>query len=224
MQIRRVSGDHTEQRTPKNAQKAASIWCTSHSFTFHQLDHCNLRKSISALPYLTGGTCPLLLSCSLAKGLAGLQGQLLSSPYHYQNSFWLNLEDKRRVFTMLSRHQSQCRTLLCWFWDIQQVMDCFLGCSSTFLTGASLRGFRLGMGMSGRWKEEANEKKQLRNSKEMKKVLCLSLLQMGPFHLKKKHLRNNFKILSQNSQDQQTSVRGNLSLSFETLELYFYCV
>lgn len=43
------------------------------------------------------------------------------------------------------------------------------------------------MGMSGRWKEEANEKKQLRNSKEM-----LSLLQMGPFHLKKKHLRNNF--------------------------------
>lgn len=40
--------------------------------------------------------------------------------------------------------------------------------------------------MSGRWKEEANEKKQLRNSKEMKKILCLFLLQMGPFHLKKK--------------------------------------
>lgn len=158
--------------------------------------------------------------CSLhmekAKGLARLQGELLSSPCQYQNSFCLKMEDKRRPFAMLPSYQSQCRqasagTLSCWYWDIQRVMDWLLGCSSTFLTGAAFkRSFRLGMGMSGGWQEEANEKKQLRNSTEMRQVLCLSLQRMGPFHLKKKHLRNNFKILSQNSQDQQTSVRGNL--------------
>lgn len=169
-------------------------------------------SSTLALPYLTaaGSKCVLeghgLCSCPapwerVCLGsrescfpLLAVPEQLLFEPGRGEKAFC------NATMSSIPAQRSQCRsTALAGSGAFSRSLISFWGCLSTFLTGASFkRSFRSGMGMCGRWKEETNEKKQLRNSKEMKKILCLSPLQMGQFHLKKKHLRNNFKILSQN--------------------------
>jgi len=87
----KVSGDHTEQRTPKNAHQGVNICVTTQPFTFPQLSFLLGKNPLLPLSptiiYLIVPSQDMseghpLRSCpaSLAKCRVQLQGGLLSSP------------------------------------------------------------------------------------------------------------------------------------------------